>query len=345
MSKYLDKDGLIYLWDKIKYYVTEKLATKVDAVSGKGLSTNDYTTTEKNKLAGIEAGANKYTLPAAASNTLGGVKVAGGASDAEAMGYKAVVANDKDGCLYSEYPENATTSQAGLMTSAMVTKLNGIEAGANKYTLPLAGFAAVGGVYSASEVTDVSGYDAVPIIDGIPYYKNNTYGAVTQIANGLMLYQDKVKLDGIEDGANNYVLPTAGSTLGGVKTTSTVTSTSGLTACPIISGVPYYKNTTYSAATTSANGLMSKDDKAKLDGFSAASAYALKTDITGMYKYKGSVATFSALPASGNVVGDVWNVEAGGMNYVWNGTEWDALGEIFTISRIENTDIDGIVSQ
>lgn len=54
-------------------------------------------------------------------------------------------------------------------------------------------------------------------------------------------------------------LPTASSSLGCVKTTSTVTSTSGLTACPIISGVPYYKdtNTTYSnmtAATADAAG-------------------------------------------------------------------------------------------
>ena len=40
-----------------------------------------------------------------------------------------------------------------------------------------------------------------------------------------------------------YELPTAGTTLGGVKTTSTVTSTSGLTASPIIDGVPYYKDT------------------------------------------------------------------------------------------------------
>ena len=38
--------------------------TKVDKVSGKGLSTEDYTTAEKNKLAGIEAGANKYIHPA-----------------------------------------------------------------------------------------------------------------------------------------------------------------------------------------------------------------------------------------------------------------------------------------
>lgn len=36
--------------------------SKVDKVSGKGLSTNDYTTTEKNKLAGIAAQANKTTV-------------------------------------------------------------------------------------------------------------------------------------------------------------------------------------------------------------------------------------------------------------------------------------------
>lgn len=38
---------------------------KVDAESGKGLSTNDYTTSEKDKLAGIEAGANNYVHPSA----------------------------------------------------------------------------------------------------------------------------------------------------------------------------------------------------------------------------------------------------------------------------------------
>lgn len=36
---------------------------KVDKISGKGLSTNDYTTAEKNKLAGIAVGANNYTHP------------------------------------------------------------------------------------------------------------------------------------------------------------------------------------------------------------------------------------------------------------------------------------------
>lgn len=49
--------------------------TKVNKVEGKGLSTNDYTTPEKNKLAAIEAGANKYVLPAATTTTLGGIIV------------------------------------------------------------------------------------------------------------------------------------------------------------------------------------------------------------------------------------------------------------------------------
>ena len=44
-------------------------AGKVDKESGKGLSSNDYTTTEKNKLAGIEAQANKITVDSALSST------------------------------------------------------------------------------------------------------------------------------------------------------------------------------------------------------------------------------------------------------------------------------------
>ena len=45
------------------------LGNKVDKVSGKGLSTNDYTTTEKNKLGNIEAGANKTIVDSALSSS------------------------------------------------------------------------------------------------------------------------------------------------------------------------------------------------------------------------------------------------------------------------------------
>lgn len=68
MAKFLDDNGLLYFWQKI----VSKFVAKED---GKGLSSNDYTTTEKSKLAGIASGANKYTLPNATASTLGGVKI------------------------------------------------------------------------------------------------------------------------------------------------------------------------------------------------------------------------------------------------------------------------------
>lgn len=55
--------------------VNTKLNNKVDKIPGKGLSTNDYTTAEKEKLAGIAENANNYSLPMATNLVLGGVKI------------------------------------------------------------------------------------------------------------------------------------------------------------------------------------------------------------------------------------------------------------------------------
>lgn len=67
--------------------------------------------------------------------------------------------------------------------------------------------------------------------------------SVTQDTNG---HITKVNTKTVKlPSASSYTLPTASSTtLGGVKTTSSVTSSTGYTACPIISGVPYYKDST-----------------------------------------------------------------------------------------------------
>lgn len=51
----LDKTGLTRFWQ----HIVARLGTKVDKVEGKGLSTNDFTTEEKNKLAAIENEATK----------------------------------------------------------------------------------------------------------------------------------------------------------------------------------------------------------------------------------------------------------------------------------------------
>lgn len=51
----------------------------------------------------------------------------------------------------------------------------------------------------------------------------------------------------------------------------------------------------------------------------------IATYLVGVYTYKGSKDTYANLPATGNNVGDVWNVEDTGTNYAWNGTNWDSL--------------------
>ena len=97
------------------------------------------------------------------------------------------------------------------------------------------------------------------------------------------------------------------------------------------------------AASTGAAGLMSAADKTKLDAFQEAANYALKSDVTSVYKYKGSVENEAALPSSDQTVGDVYDVKDTGMNYAWNGTAWDPLGQKMEISAIPNGTIDTIM--
>ena len=107
---------------------TVDLSGKVDKVAGKGLSTNDYTTAEKTKLAGIAEGANKYVHPSYTAKTSGLYKVT-----VDATGHvSAVAAVTKDDITALGIPGsdtkygNATTTNAGLMSAADKTKLDGL---------------------------------------------------------------------------------------------------------------------------------------------------------------------------------------------------------------------------
>lgn len=107
---------------------TVDLSGKVDKVAGKGLSTNDYTTAEKTKLAGIAEGANKYVHPSYTAKTSGLYKVT-----VDATGHVSAVAAVTKGDITAlgipgqdtTYPE-ATTAKAGLMSAADKSKLDGM---------------------------------------------------------------------------------------------------------------------------------------------------------------------------------------------------------------------------
>ena len=206
------------------------LATKVDKVTGKDLSTNDFTDAYKTKLDGIEANANAYVLPQASASTLGGVKVGDN-----------LAIDSSTGVLSGNYSA-ATTSANGLMSSTDKSKLDGIAAGATAVTVDSS-------ITSSSEnpVQSAAIYTALA-------------GKVdTETGKGLSSndYTDaeKTKLGGIEANANNYTLPAATtSALGGVK----VGTNLAVDANGVISG-------NYSNATQSAAGLMSSTDKTALD--------------------------------------------------------------------------------
>lgn len=87
----------------------------------------------------------------------------------------------------------ATADANGFMSSSDKTKLDGIEVGANKFSLPNG---------TNGQVLKHNGTEWVAGTDN-----NTTYSVATSSANGLMASADKTKLDGIETGANNFSLP------------------------------------------------------------------------------------------------------------------------------------------
>lgn len=289
---------------------------------------------DKSKLDGVAAGANAYTHPTSdgnkhvpATGTTNSGKFLRAGSTAGSAAWGALAQADVTGALGYTPPEQdttydaATTGAAGLMSAADKTKLDGVAAGANNYTHP-AYTAKASGLYKVT--VDASGHvsAAAAVVKsditalGIPG-SNTTYGNMSGASSstagtaGLVPAPAAGKQASFLRGDGTWVVPT---------------------------------NTTYAVATASANGLMSKADKSKLDGFGAASTYALKSDITNMYRYKGSVAAVANLPATGNTAGDVYDVQADGMNYAWNGTTWDQLGGTFTVEAITNAEIDAIVA-
>lgn len=539
---YLDNNGLLYLWNKIK-------STFVKQVSGKGLSTNDYTTAEKNKLGGIASGAevnqnafsnikvgsttvaadtktdtlelvagsnvtltpdatndkvtiaakdttyNDFEIPTIAEEGKSGLVPAPPASGFYKilMGHgwasTSLTAHERsDGINIAlnsvENPEtitsveitNATDEQHGFMSATDKAKLDGIEEGANNfvhpsYTSKASGLYKVtvdnkGHVSAATTVvkSDITGL-GIPAQDttyadmkGATSSAAGTHGLVPAPAAGSQSTK-YLRADGTwqtppdtkfthpsGDGnlhvpatgtANNGKVLKAGATAGSLSwgtltkadvglgstangaevnqnafsnikvsyssgesgtiratgktdtleiangtnisigydeaskgivisgdykdftgATTAAAGKNGLVPAPAAGKQTQYlrgdgtwatpTNTTYSVATQSANGLMSSTDKKKLDGFKDASTYALKSDITGMYKYKGSVADATKLPTTGQTTGDVYNIETAsayggaGMNVAWDGSKWDPLGEIFTITSITNAEIDTI---
>ena len=72
-----------------------------------------------------------------------------------------------------------------------------------------------------------------------------------------------------------------------------------------------------------------------ISGYGITDAYT-KTEVdgkvSGVLHYKGTKATVSALPSSGNSIGDTWHVTADGSEHAWDGSTWQELGTAVDLS-------------
>lgn len=107
----------------------------------------------------------------------------------------------KTGYVAPERIKTASQSANGLMAATDKKKLDGMEEGANNYKHPAA--------HPAAMVTEDATHRFVSDTDKNVWSSKAEKTAATQTANGLMAAADKKKLDGVGEGANNYVHPAA----------------------------------------------------------------------------------------------------------------------------------------
>lgn len=87
------------------------------------------------------------------------------------------------------------------------------------------------------------------------------------------------------------------------------------------------------------------DTKAASEKAVSTAIAGVKSSLAAALKYKGTKATYADLPATGNEVGDVWNVTAAygttpaGTNWAWDGSAWDALGGTVDLSPYQTSAI------
>lgn len=264
--------------------------------------------TDKKKLDSL----SNYTLPTADSSTLGGIKIGSGLN----IDSNGTVSVDNKLYILVNSLESVSTPDANkiylVLNSSSTSETNSFteyvwitsdtgskweKLGEASATVDLADY------YTKTEINN----KLSPINNSITELNSNKVDkqdVATTAKNGLLSKEDKTKLDSIETGANKYVLPEAGyNVLGGIKATSyggapavSTINTKWINQKEVCGGFTYHTGMeqvypTYSQvleATTEKYGLMSPEDKIKLDNLSSGGSSNIieytEAEITALLK-------------------------------------------------------------
>ena len=215
-KKYLDYDGLLYFWQKIKLL----FSTKAEGVKTITRSGTTFTVTRADDTTFTFTQQDNTVAKTTTTPKMNGTAAVGSETKYAAGDHVHPVDTSR---APTSHASTATTYGAGSGTNYGHVKLSDV-------------------VDSTSD--EDGGIAATPLAVRAALTEAKDY------ADGLDTGVSDVQVNGtsvVTGGVASVPLVGANGTTGVVKNGSTVTSTSGLTASPIINGVPYYKdtNTTY----------------------------------------------------------------------------------------------------
>ena len=161
--------------------ITQKLNEKVDKITGKGLSTEDYTTSEKTKLGTIEEGAQVNTVTSVAGRT-----------GAVTLTKTDIGLDNVDNTSDDDKPISTATQTA---LDSKVDKVEGKGLSQEDFTTEL-----------KSKLDGLSNYDDSTITEALSNKVDKISGK--GLSTNDYTTEEKTKLEGIEENANNYTHPT-----------------------------------------------------------------------------------------------------------------------------------------
>ena len=151
-----------------------------------------------------------------------------------------------------------------------------------------------------------------------------TIGA-TDLPGHIRLYSDATDASGYTDLKSG--------TTGTNTRTLTLPDATGTLA--LTSDIPDVKSWALAAEKPSYTFSELTSHPTSLSGYGITDTYT-KTEVDGLVSgvlhYKGTKATVSVLPSSGNTTGDVWHITADGSEYAWDGSTWQELGTATDLS-------------
>lgn len=319
LTKLIDLDLLSYFKSKLDLLFTGK----VDKETGKGLSSNDYTSTEKTKLANISSGAQVNVLEGiqkngttvTVTNKIANISVPTKTSD---------LTNDSNFAVDSSYvhtDNNYTTTDKN--------KLSNIVAGAQVNVIET-----IKVNNTAQTVTSKAVNITVPTKTS-DITNDSGFITASDVPEGAAASSTSPKMDG------TAAVGTETTFARGDHVHPKDTSKANL-ASPTFTGTP--KAPTATAGTNTTQIATTAFVTTAVSGKANSSDVYTKTEInnmlTGAMNYKGTKAAVVDLPSTGNVTGDVWHVTADGGEYAWNGSTWEELGTAIDLSGyVEESDL------